>query len=235
MLTLACQASCKPPAPPTAPVDPRIHAFVHDPLKSELALFWKDRNGKRFATLGTLVDTLHAENRRLVFAMNGGMFDPDHQPVGLYVEDGQTLAPLNLGAGTGNFYLKPNGVFYVNDKRQAFICPAEEFSVAKPVKYATQSGPLLVIDGKLHPEFKAGSPNTLVRNGVGILPDGRVVFAMSKSAINFHDFGSYFLSLGCRDALYLDGVVSTMFCPELGVTPTDGDLGVLIGVFEDSK
>jgi len=44
---------------------------------------------------------------------------------------------------------------------------------------------MLVIDGKTHPAFKQGSANLFVRNGVGILPGNKVVFAMSKQPINF--------------------------------------------------
>jgi uncharacterized protein YigE (DUF2233 family) len=94
---------------------------------------------------------------------------------------------------------------------------------------------MLVIDGKIHPEFKEGSKNVNIRNGVGILPDNRIVFAMSKSEINFYDFANYFKSLGCKNALYLDGFVSRTYLPEQNWTQTDGNFGVIIGVTTNSQ
>lgn len=98
------------------------------------------------------------------------------------------------------------------------------------IDFATQSGPMLVIDGKIHPAFKEGSTNLNVRNGVGILPDGTIIFALSKTEINFYDFAKYFQDLGCKNALYLDGFVSRMYLPEKKWIQTDGSFGVMIGV-----
>jgi uncharacterized protein YigE (DUF2233 family) len=69
-----------------------------------------------------------------------------------------------------------------------------------------------------------------IRNGVGILPDNKVVFAMSKNEITFYDFAKYFQSLGCKNALYFDGIVSRMYLPEKKWTQTDGNFGVMVGV-----
>jgi uncharacterized protein YigE (DUF2233 family) len=89
-----------------------------------------------------------------------------------------------------------------------------------------------LVDGKIHSSFKQGSSNLNIRNGVGILPDGRVVFAMSKAGVSFYDFAEYFKNLGCRDALYLDGFVSRTYCTEKNWMQTDGNFGVIIGVTE---
>jgi uncharacterized protein YigE (DUF2233 family) len=110
-----------------------------------------------------------------------------------------------------------------------------QFLKKEMIKYATQSGPMLIIDGQIHPAFKAGSTNVNIRNGVGILPDGRVIFAMSKTAVNFYDFANYFKSLDCKNALYLDGVVSRTYLPERNWIQTDGDFGVIIGITEMMK
>ena len=98
------------------------------------------------------------------------------------------------------------------------------------MKWATQSGPMLVIDGAIHSAFKKGSINVNIRNGVGILPDNKIVFAISKEEINFYDFAEYFKNLGCKNALYLDGFVSRMYLPEKNLSATDGAFGVIIGV-----
>jgi uncharacterized protein YigE (DUF2233 family) len=89
---------------------------------------------------------------------------------------------------------------------------------------------MLLIDGVVHPAFKQGSTNVNVRNGVGVLPDGKVVFAMSKTAVNFYDFAMYFKNLGCSNALYLDGFVSRMYLPEKNWVEKDGNFGVIIAV-----
>ena len=142
----------------------------------------------------------------------------------------KTLAVIDTADGNGNFYLKPNGVFYVTTDNISFVCKTINFLDNGSIKYATQSGPMLVIDGQIHPAFKDGSTNLNIRNGVGILPDNKVVFAMSKKEINFYDFAKYFQSLGCKNALYLDGFVSRAYLPEKKWAQTDGNFGVIIGV-----
>jgi len=146
------------------------------------------------------------------------------------VEEQRVVTPLDTAAGVGNFYLKPNGVFYITIDKQAVVCPTTAFRKANKVRFATQSGPLLVVDGQIHPAFSAASKNLNIRNGVGILPNGNVLLAMSKEKVNFFEFATYFQQQGCRNALYLDGFVSRMYLPEKQWAQTDGDFGVIIGV-----
>jgi uncharacterized protein YigE (DUF2233 family) len=158
------------------------------------------------------------------------MYTKEQSPLGLYIENGRALAPMNTKKGEGNFYLKPNGVFYLTKKHQAVITTTDYFKKDSSVLYATQSGPMLVIDGAIHTEFTKGSSNVNVRNGVGILPNGHVLFAMSKKEINLYDFAKYFQDLGCKQALYLDGFVSRTYLPSKNWLQTDGQFGVIIGV-----
>ncbi|WP_245843697.1 phosphodiester glycosidase family protein [Niastella vici] len=123
-------------------------------------------------------------------------------------------------------------MFYITTANVPAICKTEDFVNKGNVKYATQSGPLLVINGTINPAFKEGSTNVNIRNGVGILPNNEVVFAMSKGEVNFFDFAGYFKKMGCRYALYLDGFVSRTYLPEKDWTQTDGNFGVIIGVTE---
>ncbi|MCE3260121.1 MAG: hypothetical protein K0S12_1762, partial [Bacteroidetes bacterium] len=109
-------------------------------------------------------------------------------------------------------------------------CETGDFKTSSAVDYATQSGPMLVINGKLHPDFREGSKNLNIRNGVGILPDGKILFAISKVPVNFFDFAMYFKKKGCKNALYLDGFVSRAYLPEKDWQQTDGDFGVIIAV-----
>lgn len=204
--------------------------YTADLKKQDLRLVWKDENGKRFGSIENLKLWCEKRNLQLKFAMNAGMYKVDNTPQGLYIEKQKTLSPLDTAKAAGNFYLKPNGVFYITTSNSAKICTTAMFQFNNKIKYATQSGPMLVIDGKIHPEFKAGSSNLNIRNGVGILPDGKVVFVLSKKEINFYDFASYFKSLGCKNALYLDGFVSRAYIPSQNWIQTDGDFGALFAI-----
>ena len=211
--------------------DPEISSYTIDPRQQTLGFFWKDKAGNTIKNFQALQQSLAAENRQLVFAMNGGMFKKGLSPQGLYVENGKMLAPLDtVQDGYGNFYLQPNGVFYLTDDKRAFVVQTRDFVFADNIQFATQSGPMLLIDGKMHPKFTEGSTNVNIRNGVGILPDGKVLFAISKDKVNLYDFAVFFRQNGCKNALYLDGVVSRMYLPAQGWNqPSDIDFGVMIG------
>lgn len=201
---------------------------------NSLIFNWKDNN-QVIGSLENLKKVVEGQNKKLVFAMNGGMYKQDNSPQGLFIQNNKTITPLDTAKGSGNFYMKPNGVFYLTTDNTPVICTTQEFVNNGKVKYATQSGPMLVIDGKIHPSFKYGSANLNIRNGVGILPDNKLVFAMSKTEINFYDFANYFKNLGCRNALYLDGFVSRTYLPEKKWIQTDGNFGVIIAVTEDKQ
>lgn len=200
--------------------------------RHRVQLFWKDDLGKVLGSLGRLKSYVESRKPRLVFAMNGGMYMEDRSPLGLFIREGKTVRALNTRNGYGNFYLQPNGVFYITTSGKGFVCTTKSFKPGKNIVYATQSGPMLVVEGKIHPEFKKGSSNVFVRNGVGILPDGHMLFAMSKKEVNLYDFAAYFQQKGCRNALFLDGFVSRTYLPARQWLQTDGYFGVIIGAVE---
>lgn len=210
--------------------DSQFVFYVADMKQQTIKLYWKDGKGKTFGSIERLKTGVAQKNQTLLFAMNGGMYKPDHSPVGLYIENEKLVSPLDTTSGSGNFYLKPNGVFYITTGNKAAICETASFTNATKVKYATQSGPMLVLNGTIHPAFTKGSTNKTIRNGVGILPNGNVVFALSKEPVNFYDFAAYFKTLGCKNVLYLDGYVSRMYLPQKKWIQTDGDFGVMIGI-----
>jgi uncharacterized protein YigE (DUF2233 family) len=162
--------------------------------------------------------------------MNGGMYMEDNAPLGLFIENKKVIRKLNTSKGTGNFYLQPNGVFYITTDNKPVICKTTDFINDGNIQYATQSGPMLITDGQINSLFIAKSNNLNIRNGVGILPDNKILFAMSKEVINFYDFASYFKNMGCKSALYLDGFVSRTYLPEQNWIQTDGNFGVIIGI-----
>jgi uncharacterized protein YigE (DUF2233 family) len=178
-----------------------------------------------------LARALGPDARRVRFAMNAGMYDPDRTPVGLYVEAGRTRQALNLGDGTGNFYLKPNGVFWVDRDGAAHVDEASAFAAgnAKPL-WATQSGPLLVAGGVIHPAVAPNGASLAVRNGVGV-KDGSALFAISDRPVSFGRFARFLRDgLACPDALYFDGAVSSLWAPGLGRKDARSNLGPLVVV-----
>lgn len=147
--------------------------------------------------------------------MNGGMYHEDCGPVGLNIEDGLEVARLNTQARDGNFSLVPNGVFYLADGG-AWLTETSVFAETEPeVTYATQSGPMLVIAGKLHPKLNADGRSRKKRNGVGLSGDVETVyFVISRGAVNFHNFANLFRDkLKMPNGLFLDGPVSRLDDP----------------------
>ena len=216
--------------PPPA-VDERIAFFTADPKKHDIRLHWKDAQGQVLGDLGRLITQEERAGRRLLCAMNGGMFDPQQAPVGLYVENGKELHSINkVTKGYGNFHLMPNGVFGIAGKDSAYVCTTPDQALVRNVRYATQSGPMLLVNGTINSAFKEGSANLNIRNGVGVKKDGTVVFAVSTEPVNFFDFAGFFRQQGCINALYLDGSISRTYLPPAGLDQRNGVLGVLIGV-----
>lgn len=209
--------------------DNEIVSYVLDLEKQELAFYLKDDTGKNYGSFKNLKTQVSQQDKELVFAMNGGMYMEDGFPLGLYIENGEQVRKLNTReTAYGNFYMQPNGVFSLTNDNKAIVSTTKEFNQTEDINYATQSGPMLVIDGALHPKFKKGSINVQVRNGVGVLPDGKILFAMAKKRINFYDFAMFFKKNGCKNALYLDGFVSRTYLPSEGLEELRGDFGVIM-------
>jgi uncharacterized protein YigE (DUF2233 family) len=208
--------------------DARFVSFVTEP--SNIKFYWKDDKGQILRRLQNLKEFVESKNQELKFAMNGGMYLKDNSPQGLFIQDNTTLKSLDTVSGAGNFYLKPNGVFYLTTDNRAVVCQTQDFIDNGKINFATQSGPMLLIDGQIHSAFKKGSVNLNIRNGVGILPDGRVLLSMSKQEINFYDFAEFFKNMGCKHARYLDGFVSRTYSPDENWNQLDGNFGVIIGV-----
>jgi uncharacterized protein YigE (DUF2233 family) len=161
---------------------------------------------------GTMLEDVIAADPSIEVATNGGIFSTDLVPGGLLVSDGDELVPLNLNEGGGNFHLMPNGVFLIRDDATAKVVNSLDYDPAG-VDFATQSGPALLLDGEVHPEFNEGSTNLAFRSGVGVSPDGGTVYlAMSWTLTNFYDFATLFSDeLSVDDALYLDGDISDLW------------------------
>ena len=210
-----------------------------DPQAHDIRLFLNKADGAPFGHFNWVNEALEKKGETLVFAMNAGMYHEDRAPVGLYVEAGEELAPLNDNDGPGNFHLKPNGVFYVTRDGAPGVLETEAFVERFPppftgeqiIAFATQSGPMLVIDGEIHPRFLPDSDSLKRRNGVGVTKDGDVVFVLADSPVRFYDFASYFREeLNTPNALYLDGTISRLYAPELDRNDPGVAMGPIIGV-----
>lgn len=211
-------------------ISSRFIGHVVDPSQSQLAFYWRDKGKQPFGSFQSLKSALTKQNKTLLFAMNGGIFQEDLTPLGLYIEGGVVKYRLSTRQHAfGNFYIQPNGVFYLTGSGQGFIVPTSQFKHNPAIQYATQSGPLLLVDGKVNPKLIPGSTNLRIRNGVGVLPDGRLLFAISKGFVNFYDFADYFKQHGCQNALYLDGSISRIYLPGKNILQ-DGQFGVMIAV-----
>ena len=205
-----------------------------DPRTDALRLFLDAPSGEKFGHFSSIDRTLQDDGKVLAFAMNAGMYHDDRAPVGLYIEDGQEIMRVIPNAGPGNFGLLPNGVFCIRENRADVIETLTYAAMPPECRYATQSGPMLVIDGDLHPRFLADSTSRYVRNGVGTSEDGsRVVFVISDQAVTFHEFGRIFRDdLGVPQALFFDGSVSRLHAPQLDRSDFGRWLGPIVGVVE---
>jgi len=204
-----------------------------DLRKNAVRLYWRRPDGSPYGYLQSLPRSLGRKTDELLFATNAGMFDPNFRPVGLYVEQGHELVRANTRSGFGNFHMKPNGVFYVKGDVAGVLETSAYLKLRPTVDFATQSGPMLVLNGRLHPKFDRASSSLKMRNGVGVRTPNSIVFAISQSEVSFDAFARLFRdTLQCRDALFLDGgSASSLFVPSNRLGGNILPLGPMLGVF----
>lgn len=213
--------------------DGRSYTFCAvNPAREELRMFLRDEQGEIFGNFSTIEESLGG--RTLAFAMNGGMYHDDRDPVGLYIEDGEEVMRLVTNAGPGNFGLLPNGLLCIEDGA-ARVWETLAFEAAGPAcRDASQSGPMLVIGGELHPKFLPESTSRFIRNGVGTNAEGTLaVFVISNEPVTFYEFARLYRDyFELPDALYIDGKVSRLHAPQLGRSDFGFQLGPIVGVVE---
>lgn len=201
------------------------HRYVEATLSLDqlsLSQHWLDpESEKSYGSINTFNSKIRQRNESLLFAVNSGIYTKEYTPLGLYIEKGKVLNPLNLvkfNKGQGNFALLPNGVFYLTTKNHAFIADTDTFHKHYQGNYASlqeavQSGPMLLIDGEYNPHFLPNSDSLRIRSGVCTLDEGKkVIFVVTEDRVNFYEFASYFKEqLQCQNALYLDGTLARMY------------------------
>jgi len=204
-----------------------------DAARQELRLFLNDpQSGRPLGSFSNVSRMLEREGQHLLFAMNAGMYHLDRSPVGFFVENGEAAASIVTRDGPGNFGLLPNGVFCIRPGRADVIETLDFVRQGIECRFASQSGPMLVINGDLHPRFLQDSDSVFIRNGVGTSADGRdAVFVISETPLNFHTFARFFRDhLGLPQALYFDGNISRLFAPDLDRQDGGFPMGPIVGV-----
>ena len=224
-----------------------VYAIEHQQLKTaegdqydviaisnlkQLRLFLKNSTNQQYYKSFNNIQKNLKRCEHFSFAMNAGMFHPGFSPVGLYVEQAKVIQPLNENKGLGNFFLQPNGVLGWN-KKQAFILTTQQYSRRDlNVEYATQSGPMLVIDGKINSLFLPDSQSNKIRNGVGIR-NNKLYFVISKNSVSFYRFAQFFQrNLKVEQALYLDGSISSLYVQKNKRNDQLFEMGPIVGSVE---
>lgn len=187
-----------------------LQSYTVDPQRERIVMYWQNEDGKAWGSLRSLLGDINRDGQ-VQMAMNGGIYDKAYAPLGLYIEKGRQLTPLNRASGGGNFFIRPGGVFYLRGQN-AGIVSINKFRPSPAIRYAVQSGPMLIENGKINWRLKPSASSRKLRNGVGITGDGKVVFMLSARETNFYDFACYAQAkLNVRQMLYLDGTISKMY------------------------
>ncbi len=208
---------------------------IVDVQQDDLRLFLKDTHGKVFGSFNNIRQQLKGQQLQLGFAMNAGMFHPGYLPVGLYMAKGQQSFPLNTDQEGGNFFMQPNGVFLQDAEGFKVLTTADylqQQASLKPV-LATQSGPMLVTDGDINSSFNPQSGSVYVRNAVGVISAQHAAFVITEQPVNFYALADFFKNtLQIKNALYLDGSISSLYLPEMQRNDAVRFLGPIIGVVQ---
>lgn len=193
---------------------------VADPKQHRIAMANAPAGSLPYGSLPAFAQTRDAA--AIAFAMNGGAYGDDLKALGYYVEGGVRLKEFDRGdapeGNTSNFFMKPNGVFFgTGGAWRVLSTDAFYARVSDRPEFGTQSGPMLVIDGKLHPEIQDNGPSRAIRNGVGVDARGLAHFVISDAPISFGQLARFFRDeLKTPNALYLDGKVSALWDPARG-------------------
>ncbi|MDX2373135.1 phosphodiester glycosidase family protein [Psychrobacter sp. PP-21] len=219
----------------------RVNASALTSARYSLQLFWQSANSAQpLLTFDGLLTAL-PEDKTLNFAMNAGMYDERYAPIGYTIIEGKEVKSLNLKEGGGNFHLLPNGVMWWDKAGNVQI--TESNALNEQINngdvqpwYATQSGPMLVINDEIHPQFNSDSSSVKLRNGAGVCTDGSIQFVNSDAPVTFYQFAELFKDeLGCPNALFLDGgIASALYAPSIDKQDKK-EMGVMIGLVENKE
>ncbi len=214
-------------------------AYILNPQVETVNFHYKNEKNENFSSIENLKTSIEKAKLDIQMITNGGMYSPANEPQGLYIENKKTyktIDTLNDKDGT-NFYLFPNGVFYMDTLNNFGISSTENFikkiSDYSLIKNATQSGPMLINNGEIHKSFSKASQNEKIRSGVGITSSNQLVFLITLDDCNFYDFAICFKEIfDCNNALFLDGAISKMFIKDI---PTNYLNGLFVPMISITK
>ncbi len=216
-------------------------AIIINPHKQEVKLHWLTKENTPYKNLNAIKKDLAKNHCTTLMLTNGGMYLEGNVPQGLFISENKEYRPIDTTSNKyGNFYMKPNGILYRDGSGVNIITTdtfIKKYKTNYNILYATQSGPMLVINGEINHQFYPQSKNLNLRSGVGVLLNGNIVFIISRSNnTNFHDFASIFKDIfGCKNALYLDGAISKMYLKNLRPNDLSGNFGAIISVTSKRK
>ncbi len=193
---------------------------VADPAQHRIAMVNLGADKQPYGSLAAFAQG--RDSAAIAFAMNGGAYGDDLKALGYYVEGGERFSEFNRGdapeGNTSNFFMKPNGVFFGSGGTWRVLSTDAFYArVSDRPEFGTQSGPMLVIEGKLHPEVRDNGPSRAIRNGVGVDKAGMAHFVIADAPVSFGQLARYFRDeLKTPNALYLDGKVSALWDPARG-------------------
>lgn len=178
-----------------------IHAFRIDLHDNQLEVV----TAKKLSLKNASADQF-AEHSKALISINGGFFDHNFNPLGLRINNNKLENPLKRISWWGIFYIKNN---------RAYISNVSHFNPDKAIDFAVQSGPRLLIKGRI-PPLKIGVAD---RTALGITLDGKVIILVStNAAMTTSDLAELMKAppLSCTDALNLDGGSSSQLFAHLG-------------------
>ena len=202
---------------------------IADPAQHRIATAFEQRGSTRYGSLANYAQTVDATT--IAFAINAGPNGDSGKPRGYYVEDKNRIVELNRSDGDSNFFLKPNGVFFgTGGTWRVLATPTFYSTIGDRPQFGTQSGPMLVVDGKLHPEIAENGPSRSVRSGVGVTADGKAHFVITDEPVSFGQIARFFRDeIKAKNALFLNSGGSTLWDPATKRLDT-GNVGAIIVV-----
>lgn len=213
--------------------DRKVIVCTADLSRQSIRLLWKNPQGAPYGSLRGIAAAATKRTGPMLFAMNAGMYHKDLSPVGLYVENGEQHTPLVTAGGPGNFHMRPNGVFHVTGA-SAGVTESRAFQARKSkADFATQSGPMLVIGGRLHPRITGQGTSRKIRNGVGVRLGRHVSFVITEEPVTFSEFARMFRDdLKTPNALYFDGSISSLYAPSVDRADGFMPVGPIVAAFD---
>lgn len=171
-----------------------IHVFKVNPKLYQFESVSAKSLDRKAASAETFGQANHA-----LITINGGFFDHDYRSLGLRISNYQKQNPLKRISWWGVFYIY---------RQQAFIKSVNQFRPHQGIHFAIQSGPRLIINGKI-PSLK---PGIAERTALCVdNQDNIIVLVTDNFSMSTHDLAELMAKapLNCVNALNLDGGKST--------------------------